>query len=86
MASNRLDAAASPRYGGCWARFAGVISAPLRPADELADLHRMLDKHGVPRHNAGQELSLQGRVQEFVFMAAASAVKQDGRRSPSLCS
>jgi hypothetical protein len=50
-------------------------NAPLRPTDELADLHRMLDKHGVPRDHGGRELSLQGRIQEFAFMAAAGAVK-----------
>jgi hypothetical protein len=49
---------------------------PLRfPTDELADLHRMLDRHSVPGEHAGQELSLQGRVQEFAFMAAAGAAK-----------
>jgi hypothetical protein len=45
------------------------------PTNELADLHRMLDRHSVPRDHAGQELSLQGRVQEFAFMAAAGAAK-----------
>ena len=35
----------------------------------------MLDKHGVPRDHGGRELSLQGRIQEFAFMAAAGAVK-----------
>ncbi len=45
------------------------------PTGELADLHRMLDRHSVPRDHAGPELSLQGRVREFAFMAATGAVK-----------
>jgi hypothetical protein len=48
---------------------------PLSPADEIAAVHLMLDRHSVPRDHAGQELSLQGRIQEFAFMAAAGAVK-----------
>jgi hypothetical protein len=63
---------------GAEPRRAGALndnSPPLCPTDELADLHRMLDRHSVPRDHAGQQLSLQGRVQEFAFMAAAGAVK-----------
>jgi hypothetical protein len=48
---------------------------PLSPADEIAAVHIMLDRHLVPRDHAGQALSLQGRVQEFAFMAAGGAVK-----------
>jgi hypothetical protein len=50
---------------------------PLRSASSRldADLHRMLDRHAVPGDHAGQELSLQGRVQEFAFMAAAGSMK-----------
>jgi hypothetical protein len=77
-----------PTTGGPFAGGAGQIGIGLRrggavndnspllcPTDELADLHRMLDRHSVPRDHAGQQLFLQGRVQEFAFMAAAGAVK-----------
>jgi hypothetical protein len=77
-----------PTIGGPFRIFAGAghdiglrrgavndNSPLLCPMDELADLHHMLDKHSVPRVHAGQELSLQGRVQEFAFKAAAGAVK-----------
>jgi hypothetical protein len=48
---------------------------PMCPTDQIAGVHLMLDRHSAPRNHAGQELSLQGRVQEFAFMAAAGAVK-----------
>jgi hypothetical protein len=48
---------------------------PLSPADEIAAVHLMLDRHSVPRDHCGQALSLQGRIQEFAFMAAGGAVK-----------
>jgi hypothetical protein len=47
----------------------------LSPADEIAAVHLMLDRYAVPRDHAGLELSLQGRIQEFAFMAATGAVK-----------
>jgi hypothetical protein len=39
----------------------------------------LLDRHSVPRDHAGQKLSLQARVQEFAFLAAAGAVRAGGR-------
>jgi hypothetical protein len=50
-------------------------AALIATADEIAAVHLMLDRHSVPRDHAEQELSLQGRIQEFAFMAAAGAVK-----------
>jgi hypothetical protein len=54
---------------------------PLSPADEIAAVHLMLDRHSVPRDHSGQKLSLQGRIQEFAFMAAGGAVKLAQRAS-----
>ena len=48
---------------------------PLSPAGEIAAVHLMLDRHSVPRDHSGQKLSLQGRIQEFAFMAAGGAVR-----------
>jgi hypothetical protein len=50
-------------------------NVPLSAAEEIAAAHLMLDRHSVPRDHAGQKLSLQGRIQEFAFMAAGGAVK-----------
>jgi hypothetical protein len=53
-------------------RQTGAIKSP---ADEIATVHRMLDKHSLPRDHSGQALSLHGRVQEFAFMAAGGAAR-----------
>jgi hypothetical protein len=53
MAAARSDSKTSVRP----MRIANDNSPVTSPANEIAALHLMLDRHGIPRDHAGQELS-----------------------------